>query len=89
MLQGIRYGVGNVIFRRKLHLSCYCQNDINLSTIGEHIKGVTQNHHSDFVFFRFDVGAKAGIMINDKLKKGHSYRKIMNIFDKYSPKDIA
>lgn len=75
----ISYAAGNAVWRSEpiklfLEESFTCpvivKNDINLSAIGEHIRGVTQDN-SSFAFFRFDVGAKAGIMIDDKLYEGH------------------
>ncbi|HHU53885.1 MAG TPA: ROK family transcriptional regulator [Clostridiaceae bacterium] len=75
----ISYAAGTAIWSSqpiKLHLkekfSCpiIVKNDVNLSTIGERKSGNTQGFNS-FAFFRFDVGVKAGIVIDNKLYEGH------------------
>lgn len=47
------------------------KNDINLSTIGENKKGIAQ-HYNNFIFLRFDVGCKIGIVLNGKLYEGEN-----------------
>ncbi|NLJ19073.1 ROK family transcriptional regulator [Globicatella sulfidifaciens] len=58
-----------LILEEHFHCPVIVKNDINLSTIGEHKRGVAQDA-SSFVFFRFDVGAKAGIVLNNELYEG-------------------
>ncbi|NLJ70895.1 MAG: ROK family transcriptional regulator [Clostridiaceae bacterium] len=75
----ISYAAGTAIWSSqpiKLHLkkkySCpiIVKNDVNLSTIGERKSGNTKGFNS-FAYFRFDVGVKAGIVIDNKLYEGN------------------
>jgi glucokinase len=45
------------------------ENDVNLSALGEHVEGVTQNE-DNFVFLSVGEGVGAGIFINGGLYKG-------------------
>jgi len=74
----ISYAAGNAVWEsqpiklfleEKFPCSVIVKNDINLSTIGEHKKGAAQGE-SNFAFFRFDIGVKAGIILNNKLYEG-------------------
>ncbi|NLJ70317.1 MAG: ROK family transcriptional regulator [Clostridiaceae bacterium] len=74
----ISYAAGNAIWDSqplKLHLQArfpcdvVVKNDVNTSTIGELKYGIAVAEEN-FAFFRFDVGVKAGIVINGKLFEG-------------------
>ncbi|MFN2453121.1 MAG: ROK family transcriptional regulator [Pyrinomonadaceae bacterium] len=56
----------------ELHVPVLVENDVNLAAIGEHWRGGGRGVHN-FVFISMGTGIGAGIVIDDKLHRGHRW----------------
>lgn len=60
------------ILRKALRVPVVVDNDVNLAAIGEHWRGGGRGIHN-FVFISIGTGIGAGILIEDKIHRGHRW----------------
>ncbi len=60
------------LLHKALGVPVTIDNDVNLAAIGEHWRGGARGIHN-FVFLSFGTGIGAGILIDDKIHRGHRW----------------
>jgi len=60
------------LLRKALRVPVVVDNDVNLAAIGEHWRGGGRGIHN-FVFISLGTGIGAGILIDDKIHRGHRW----------------
>jgi glucokinase len=60
------------LLEKDLGVPVIVENDVNLAAIGEHWRGRARGVHN-FVFISIDTGIGAGIVIDDRIHRGHRW----------------
>lgn len=71
-LEGWRDVPARDLLAGMLNVPVVVDNDVNLAAVGEQWKGVAAGAH-DFVFISFGTGIGAGVVIDNKLHRGHRF----------------